>query len=289
MENTRRVPRSVMTCTTRSWTGSEINQILRDGQCWQHMKNVDSFKIYIGAYNSKGLRFLQHIRENIIDIPLPKKATPPKGVREELNCGAYDKMDSSKGVIYAKKCAQRVDCYTVSYGKRSDFRRKNNSSFPDGNYVIGCLIRFAATESFYAYHSKHCVPDQYFKYIKRGFKPETALLKCIAGIPVFSFAPMRLGRSILIKEDTIKKAFKSDWVLHDLSKSFRQRSDASGKQVTGVVEAVYPTKTIKKGEKILLRKNKNYFIEKFFKDGSVIVKNELGKRQKVKEYVKNRY
>ena len=288
MEN-RRVPRSVMTCTARNWHGREINQILRDGQCWQNMKAVDSFKIYIGAYNSKGLRFLQHIRENIVDIPLPKKATPPQVVREELNSSTYNKIDLTKGVISVKNCARRVDCYTVSYGKRSDFRQKNDSPFPDGNYVIGCLIRFAATESFYAYQSKCYVPDQYFKYIKRGFKPETALLKCIAGIPTFSFAPIRLGRSILIKEDTLKKAFKSDWVLHDLSKSYRRRSDCSGRQVTGIVEAVYPTKTIKKGKKILLRKNKNYFIEKFFKDGSVMVKNELGKRQKVKEYVKNRY
>ncbi len=289
MENTRRVPRSVMTCTAQSWRGHTINQILRDGQCWQNMKAVDSFKIYIGAYNSKGLRFLQHIRENIVDIPLPKKATPPKEVREELNSGSYDKMDLTKGVISAKKCAQRVDCYTVSYGKRSDFRQKNDSPFPDGNYVIGCLIRFAATESFYAYQSKHCVPDQYFKYIKIGFKPETALLKCIAGIPTFSFAPIRYSGSLLIKEDTLKKAFKSDWVLQNLVISYRKRSDASGRQVTGIVEAIYPTKTIKKGKKILLRKNKNYFIEKFFKDGSVMVKNELGKRQKVKEHVKNRY
>tara|TARA_R100000951_G_scaffold54903_2_gene46120 strand:- start:1174 stop:2010 length:837 start_codon:yes stop_codon:yes gene_type:complete len=278
-----------MTCTAQSWRGHTINQILRDGQCWQNMKAVDSFKIYIGAYNSKGLRFLQHIRENIVDIPLPKKATPPKEVREELNSGSYDKMDLTKGVISAKKCAQRVDCYTVSYGKRSDFRQKNDSPFPDGNYVIGCLIRFAATESFYAYQSKHCVPDQYFKYIKIGFKPETALLKCIAGIPTFSFAPIRYSGSLLIKEDTLKKAFKSDWVLQNLVISYRKRSDASGRQVTGIVEAIYPTKTIKKGKKILLRKNKNYFIEKFFKDGSVMVKNELGKRQKVKEHVKNRY
>lgn len=289
MENTRRVPRSVMTCTAPTWTGTIANKILRDGYCWQNMKTVDSFKIYIGAYNSKGLRFLQHIRENIVDIPLPKKATPPKEVRENLNCSTYDKMDLKKGVIYAKKCAQRVDCYTVSYGKRGNVRKKNDSSFPDGNYVIGCLIRFAATESFYAYQSKHCVPDQYFKYIKRGFKPETALLKCIAGIPTFSFAPIMYQRSLLIKEDTLKKAFKSDWVLRNLTSSYRERLDCSGRQVSGIVEAIYPTKNIKKGKKILLRKNKNYFIEKFFKDGSVIVKNELGKRQKVKEHVKNRY
>ena len=288
MEN-RRVPRSVMTCTARNWDGRTINQILKDGQCWQNMKAVDSFKIYIGAYNSKGLRFLQHIRENIVDIPLPKKVNPPQEVRGDLNSSTYHKIDLTKGVISVKNCAQRVDCYTVSYGKRSHSRQKNDSPFPDGNYVIGCLIRFAATESFYAYQSKCYVPDQYFKYIKRGFKPETALLKCIAGIPTFSFAPIRHGWSILIKEDTLKKAFKSDWVLNRLIKSYRRRLDASGIQVTGIVEAVYPTKTIKKGKKILLRKNKNYFIEKFFKDGSVIVKNELGKRQKVKEHVKNRY
>ena len=58
-----------MTCTAPTWTGTIANKILRDGYCWQNMKTVDSFKIYIGAYNSKGLRFLQHIRENIVDRP----------------------------------------------------------------------------------------------------------------------------------------------------------------------------------------------------------------------------
>lgn len=233
-----------------------------DGSCWGIMKSSSAFKIQIRDYHPRGLEFLQHVRENIIDLPFPKQE-PPVNLRlfnEDLEANKHVSKDILVDTYYIKRVGKGTD----------------------SQYILGCLIRFAATHSFRAYNEKELyVPDKYFKCIEEGKTPLLSLFISIGGIPTYSFIPQINDSTYIVSMKAFQNMFvNSNGMLNDIRSNF---INEPGGYVLGAL--ALKTHVGGKTGKIYYREGKLYHILKYLSDGSVIIKNELGRQSKVKKNV----
>lgn len=244
---------------------------LLDGRCWGSMKQ-NNLVVTVGMYAQRGEEFLQSINDNIIELPKPVKKKPRSDIfrllAANINGGMYKGQDKIPKDL-------ELDTYEI----------QDNGA--DTSYVVGCIIRFAATHSFKAYNKDEYVPDAYFENLDNGDSPIVALLKAIGGIPTYSFAQYvdPETHNVMISVDKFRKLFKKEYPLINAINELRQPGKG------GYVNCVVAKKTFKgkKTGKTYYIKGREYPILQRLADGYFLIQNELGRQSRVKKNVESRY